>query len=118
MPCNLLEHVVEETDAGRNRRIAGRVEVDDGLNTRLVGIACDAGRAVCTAEEVHELRPGKDVRIAAIDEQSTHADTVGQLHIGRAIADHRRRFEVDIVACEKSREQASTWLAAFAVVIG
>ena len=43
MPGQLLKHVVEEADAGRNVVGAGAVEVDGGLDLGLLGGAIDAG---------------------------------------------------------------------------
>src|SRR5262249_60633546 len=41
MPRQEFEHVVEEPDAGRNRRNAGPVEVDRDLDVGLLGAAPD-----------------------------------------------------------------------------
>ena len=40
-----IEHVVEEADAGRNRRCAGAVEIDRDLDVGFLGGALDAGLA-------------------------------------------------------------------------
>ena len=40
-----LEHVIEKTNPGRNRRCAGTVKVDDDLHVGLLGTAPDRGLA-------------------------------------------------------------------------
>jgi hypothetical protein len=42
---NLVEHMVEETDAGSQLRLAAAVEVDDHSDLRFSGIADDFGNA-------------------------------------------------------------------------
>src|SRR5919201_4070174 len=43
MACKLLQHVVEETDAGRDVELAGAVEVDGRGYVGLLGLARDGG---------------------------------------------------------------------------
>src|ERR1043166_5244808 len=43
MACKLLQHVVEEADAGRDVELSGAVEVDGCGNVGLLGLARDGG---------------------------------------------------------------------------
>ena len=43
---DLLEHVVEKADAGRDRRVTRRVEIDCRLDTRFGRVPRDRGRAL------------------------------------------------------------------------
>ena len=45
MPRDLVQHMVEEADAGRNVRHAGSVEVDTDLDGGFLGFAGDLGFA-------------------------------------------------------------------------
>jgi len=45
MPGELVEHVIEEADAGRYPGLAGAVDIDGNGNRSLVGLARDGARA-------------------------------------------------------------------------
>ena len=93
---DLLEHVIEKADAGRYGRVARRIEIDCRLDASLAGVSHDACRTLRVTQDVHDLRPRQSVSMLAVDEQSAHADALGQLHIGFPITDDRGGVQIDV----------------------
>ena len=86
---DLLEHVVEEADAGRDRDRGRAVEVDAHVDVGLLGAPLDtcAVRSRPT-QPLDDRRPGCAVGTVGPHAQALDAEVGGELHVGLAIADH------------------------------
>src|SRR6187551_292298 len=90
----LLEHVVEEADAGRDGDRCRGVEVHGDVNVGFLGGAPD--RRAAFGELAQDRAPGFPLVPMAANQQSADAEIARELHVRLAITDHRAAGEVTL----------------------
>ena len=112
----LLQHVVEETDSGGHFGSGRCVEIDFHDQVRLAGLAAHAADPRRIDDLADELLP--TTRLPGVDPEATHAQVVGELQVGVAVADHHAGVAIHRSRAHEFIHQAGARLAAFAAVFG
>src|SRR6185437_16105231 len=109
----LLEHVIEEADVRADLNGRRRVQIETHLDVGLTRLSVNARRAC--SQLAHDCRP-RLARITVLaDAQPADSEVACELEVRVAIADHRARAEVDVLAHVVS-DEACLGLAALAAV--
>ena len=82
---DLVKHMIEETDAGRDFAAAFAVQPHFHIHLGLFGDALNVGVAVAAGQLFANGRP---VQLFAVIAQAGNAHVIRQLNIGRAVANH------------------------------
>ncbi len=86
MAGDLLEHVVEEADAGGDGDRRLLIEVHRHRDVRLLRPALDAGHAIRAVQARRDLRPGQ--RVIALQPDPFDAEALRKVDVGPGAADH------------------------------
>jgi hypothetical protein len=89
----LLEHVIEEADAGRHGDRRGRIQVDHDVDAGFPGLAL-RGRAAC-GQLADDGGPGFLFGALAPDAHTTDTQVSCELQVRIPIADHHARSAID-----------------------
>ncbi len=117
MTRDLLQHVIEETDAGGDVLRAVGVQVDGQANARLAGVALHGCGPFSAAQRIRDSGPGQRIVAVLVEQKTLDADAAREFDIGLPIADHSGAIHVDFVRGEESREQSGTRLPTVAIVL-
>ena len=109
---DLIQHVVEEADAGFDLAAAFAIQPDVDVDLRLFGHAINPRVAIAQGQLAHDL----PAQHAALVAQPLDAHVFCQLHVGRPIADHVAVGGIQHTGFEVTLHQRGFRLAAVAVV--
>ena len=110
---DLIQHVVEEADAGFDFAAAFAIQPDVDIDLRLFGHAVNPRMTVAQGQLAHDLFPAQHAALVA---QPLNAHVFRQLHVGRPIADHVAVGGIEHAGFEITLHQRGLRLAAVAVV--
>ena len=108
----LLEHVIEEADAGRNGDRRGGVEIHRDVDVGFLGRAAD--RRAALGELAQDRGPGFPLVAVTAHHHPRTAEIAREFHVRLAIAHHRAAGEIDVT--DVFRDQLRLRLAAIAAV--
>ncbi len=111
----LLQHVVEEAEAGSDHGLRGAIEVDGDLDAGFPGLAFEPGHSRRIDQKMCDLGPGKVLRA---EPETANAQVPRELHVGVAVADHGGAFEVDRTIAEVVHHHADARLSRGPMVSG
>src|SRR5690606_4149616 len=95
MLAELLQHVVEEPDAGTRDGLRLAIEIDLDADVRLARLALDDRRARPVEQHVDHVRPRLLARTVLRDHEAGDADVLRELEILGAAADDRGALTVE-----------------------
>ena len=110
----LLQHVIEEADAGGNGHGRRGIQVHRDLDVGFLGLALDPGATF--GERAQDGGPGFAGVAVAAHSQAAHAEIAREFEVGIAIADHGAGGEVDLLLTHPGFDQLDLRLAAVAAV--
>lgn len=110
---DLIQHVIEEADAGFDLAAAFSIQPDVDVDLRLFGHAINPRVAIAQGQLAHDLFPAQHAALVA---QPLDAHVFCQLHVGRPIADHVAVGGIQHAGFEVTLHQRGFRLAAVAVV--
>src|SRR5690606_15214538 len=115
--ADLLEHVVEEPDAGAHGRLGLAIEIDLDADIRLARLPLDDRRARMVEQHVRDVLPGLVGRAVLLDDESRDADILGELEVLGTAADDGRAIAVEHAGREELADQPHARLAASAMLL-
>ena len=110
---DLIEHMIEEADAGVDFAAAFAIQPDFDIHLGLFGVALNVGIAVAASQLFADSRP---VQRLAIIAQASNAHVIRQLDVGGAIADNVAVSFIHDAFFQPRQDQLGFRLTAFAVV--
>src|SRR5688572_26463839 len=110
----LLQHVIEEADAGGNGDGCGGIQTHGNLDVGFLRLAAELGLAL--GERAQDRRPGFRLVAVTADANAAHAEIGGEFEVGVTIPDHHAAGEVDVLFTHETFDQLDLGLAAVAAI--